>query len=165
MLIKPTVGRSIYYFPILSEGDNYEGPYPAIITRVWSDNVVNIGGFTPDGRPFGRTTVAIYTGDLWNDDLPARPYAMWMPHQIQQAEQAEQAEQAAETQETEDPMYKIRMRRELVELTKLVDQLSIYLNTNGQANLTKPAVDRLIRQYYAMCLYQSALQERVEADD
>lgn len=164
MLIKPTVGRSIYYFPILSEGDNYEGPYPATITRVWSDDVVNIGGFTPDGRPFGRTTVAIWAGDPWNEDLPARPYAMWMPHQIQQAERAIETQETA-PEETEDPMYKIRMRRELIELTGSVDQLSVYLNTNGHANLSKPAVDRLIRQYYAMCLYQSALQERVNADD
>lgn len=49
--MKPTVGRIVHYYGKDAYGDNGEGPYAALVTKVHSDTCVNLmvfmAGMTP----------------------------------------------------------------------------------------------------------------------
>jgi hypothetical protein len=94
MMIKPTIGRVVHYFP--SELDVLEGeamaiygnaPCTALIAYVWSDICVNLVVFDHTGIAFSRTSVAINVDG-------SSPHAEWMPYQIGQAAKTEAAEAA-----------------------------------------------------------------------
>lgn len=80
-MIQPTVGRIVLYHPAVTDpGGNIPGdPFAAIITRVHSDISVNITAFSPDGIPFGRTSVRLKQPENRNVE---GAYCEWMPHQI-----------------------------------------------------------------------------------
>ena len=92
-MIVPTVGRVVLFTPdshftgMIAPGEKI----PAIICKVWSDKMINIGGFDADGNPFRATSVT-----LVQDDLPPKAgyYCEWMPYQKGQATKTEQAEKA-----------------------------------------------------------------------
>lgn len=89
MIIKPTVGRKVWYRP--SEQDIKGGmvsgnsqPIDATIVFVHSDRMVNLALFDANGMPHQRTSV-----DLVQDDGGASNqgggYCEWMPFQTGQA--------------------------------------------------------------------------------
>lgn len=57
--MKPTVGRIVHYY------DLHDGPFPAIITAVWSEHVVSLAVFTENGILFCKET-----NDAPEDVLP-----------------------------------------------------------------------------------------------
>lgn len=83
-MITPTVGRVVWFTPYLAERFNDHQPWAAMVTRVWSDRCVNLGGFDPNGNPFARTSVTLLQE---GDPIPTgnAMYAQWMPYQIGQA--------------------------------------------------------------------------------
>lgn len=89
-MIKPTVGRVILFCP----GAHFAGtrssdgePLPALISRVWGDTCINIGGFDADGKPFAATSVLLVQDD---GPVPAGGhYAEWMSYQKDQAAKTE----------------------------------------------------------------------------
>lgn len=78
-MIKPTIGRVVLVRSTASQVD----PYPALVTKVWSDTCVNVAGFNDGGTAFSHSSCR-----LIQDDEPAPatgPYAEWMPYQKVQA--------------------------------------------------------------------------------
>jgi len=93
-MIKPTIGRVVWYTPNnASDNEMSKGndKLAAIVCNVWSDTCVNLSVFDANGKQFSRTSVL-----LIQDDTPVPgggSYCEWMPFQKQQAAKHEQAEQ------------------------------------------------------------------------
>lgn len=81
-MIKPTVGRVVWFFPISQDQlpKNGKEPLAAMITCVWSDTCVNLVVFDANGHPHGG-----YTSVLLHQEGSPIPdggyYATWMPYQ------------------------------------------------------------------------------------
>ena len=86
-MIEPTVGRIVWFFTPASIGD----PQAAIVTRVWSNTMVNLCVFNFDGNISSVTSV-----DLLQDDTKPSGqsrWCEWMPYQKGQAAKTEALEQ------------------------------------------------------------------------
>lgn len=85
-MIKPTCGRIMWYWPVKDQRD--VNPWVAIVTHVWSDNLVNLCAFIPNGVPMAATSVRVV-----QDGSPYTagdsPYVEWMSYQIGQAKKNE----------------------------------------------------------------------------
>ncbi len=83
-VIKPTIGRVV----LVHRGISNQ-PEPALISYVWHDRMINVGGFDHNGKPFAITSL-----QLLQDDEVATGicYAGWMPFQKGQAAQTEALE-------------------------------------------------------------------------
>ena len=70
-MITPTVGRIVWF------EDGVRKTQAAIITYVWSDTLVNLTVFDPNGIPFSQTSITL------EQDVPtgALPHCRWMPYQ------------------------------------------------------------------------------------
>ena len=86
-MIKPTPGRVVLYTPHEGDADLFRHdatqPLAAIVTYVWSDNMVNLSVFNQNGRQHERTSVLLLQDDAI---APCGPYAEWMSFQKGQAE-------------------------------------------------------------------------------
>lgn len=75
---QPTVGRTVHFFPALDDGEaksnGNRGPVAAIITRVWSTQVVNLTLFPDYAAPVPRTSVVLRSPEASTNcwDWPAR---------------------------------------------------------------------------------------------
>lgn len=96
-MIKPTVGRVVWYTPTKDEHGMYQfpclsgQPLAAIIACVHTDVMVNLTVFDANGEPHGVCSV-----DLIQDGQPKPDYGRyceWMPYQKGQAAKTEQLEQ------------------------------------------------------------------------
>jgi hypothetical protein len=88
IMIKPTIGRVVLVYRGLS--DQAE---PALVSYVWNDTMINVGGFDRNGIPFSACSLQL----LQDDDVPSnhKYYAEWMPYQKGQAAKTEALEKAA----------------------------------------------------------------------
>lgn len=89
MIIKPTIGRVVWYYP---RGSNPQlnQPFAATIAYVLSDTVVNLSVIDSQGVQFPETGVTLVQE---GDEPPANLcWATWMPYQTGQAQRAEAAE-------------------------------------------------------------------------
>ena len=102
-MIKPTIGRVVWYWPAATETDICSGgeqALPALIAHVHNDTCVNIGGFDSNGQPFARPNVYLHQEEI---PRPTDDFAEWMPYQKDQAAKTEQAEvEPAGATETEE---------------------------------------------------------------
>lgn len=91
-MIKPTVGRVVWYNPLPHfRMYVHDQPLAATITHVWSDNCVNLRVDREDGSTTGMTSV------LLAQDRDASPgECQWMPHQVGQAKKHESEAAAGE---------------------------------------------------------------------
>lgn len=87
-MIKPTVGRVVWYWPTLQDVSalklaysDTEQPLAATVAYVWRDDLVNLSIVDQNGMPFARTSVPLLEDML----RPAGGYAEWMPYQKGQA--------------------------------------------------------------------------------
>lgn len=81
-MIKPTIGRVVWYHSERSTtGDIYQ-PWAALICYVHSDVSVNLSVFDENGYSKPKTNVILYQGE---GNKPELPYCEWMPYQIGQA--------------------------------------------------------------------------------
>ena len=78
-MIKPTIGRVV----LVRRGKSDQAE-PALVTYVWGDRMINVGGFDQNGAPFAATSLQL----LQDDETPTslEYYAEWMPYQKAQAE-------------------------------------------------------------------------------
>ncbi len=82
-MIKPTIGRVVWYHPpFVADSGTNERTLAAIICHVWSDTCVNLAVFSSNGIAENQTSVFLYQGDT---DRPSSSYAEWMPYQQGQA--------------------------------------------------------------------------------
>lgn len=94
-MIPPSIGRVVWYHPSAAErieGQPNDQVLAAHVTYVWSDRLVNLMVITPNGTPFGVTSVQLVQD---NDEGPSERYAEWMPYQKGQAAKAEALEAKA----------------------------------------------------------------------
>lgn len=84
-MIKPTVGRVVWFTPSLACGlvhRDKAAPLAAMVTHVWGDRMVNLVVFDSNGDPHSKTSVTL----LQDDD--AKPkyghFCAWMPYQVGQ---------------------------------------------------------------------------------
>jgi len=89
-VIEPTVGRIVWFYKRVVDGA-HEGPFAAIVAKVWSDRLVNLSVFSGTGVHYSDCNIALVQP---GDDIPDSDYCAWMPHQIglsmQPAEQEDQ---------------------------------------------------------------------------
>jgi hypothetical protein len=84
-MIKPTIGRVVLFFAQPGQAE----PYPALITYVHSDSLINVGGFNHNGEPIRGTSVELVQD---GDERPSGMRAEWMPYQKGQAAKTEALE-------------------------------------------------------------------------
>lgn len=89
-MITPTIGRVIHVHNRPGTTDS-EQPEAASVAYVWSDRLINVGGFDHNGRIFACTSLDLLQDD---DAPPAGAYATWMPFQKGQAAKTEALEEA-----------------------------------------------------------------------
>lgn len=76
-MIKPTIGRVVL---IKCRAGRFEDAQaePALVTHVWNDEMINVGGFDWNGNPFAITSLTlIQDGVAQIGSLRAE----WMPYQ------------------------------------------------------------------------------------
>jgi hypothetical protein len=86
-VIKPTVGRVVWYRRKGENADAASQPYAAIVTFVHSDTCVNLVWFDSNSRPQGSTSVPLRQD---GEAAWANEYCEWMPYQLGQAAKTEQ---------------------------------------------------------------------------
>lgn len=88
MVITPTVGRVVWFYPF----ENDPGPSPggqplaAIIAHVWSDSCVNLMVLDANGKTYNKTSVLLVQEDSPRPDVG---FCEWMPYQKGQASKTE----------------------------------------------------------------------------
>lgn len=82
-MIRPTVGRIVWFFPNTGEY-MYEEPLPAMITKCWTDTCINVAVFKEDGNPMENppTSVTLVQPEDDTSDTASGPYCTWMPYQV-----------------------------------------------------------------------------------
>lgn len=91
-MIKPTIGRVVMVQRRPGSTDITQAE-PALISYVWSDTLINVGGFDHNGVPFGYKSLKLLQDD---EEAPEYCcYAEWMPYQKGQAAKTEALEAAA----------------------------------------------------------------------
>lgn len=97
-MIKPTIGRVVWFHPASNIGESNFAPSPicaAIVAAVHSDEMVNLAVFDSNGVSHSKTSVPlIQDGDPVPED---GYYCEWMPYQKGQAAKTEALEAAAGT--------------------------------------------------------------------
>jgi hypothetical protein len=86
-MIKPTVGRVVWFHPPRSTPDHQ--PQAALVAYVWSDTLVNLAVFDHNGIASNYTSVLLYQGE---GERPASEFCEWMPYQQGQAAKTEALE-------------------------------------------------------------------------
>jgi len=94
-MIKPTIGRRVWYWPSAQDRDETEHPpqsriqqgdksqpCDAGIVYVHSDRLVNLTVADHNGAMHARTSVTLVQE---GDPIPEGGYAQWMPYQVGQA--------------------------------------------------------------------------------
>lgn len=103
MIIEPTVGRVVHYFPDFRSakcGSLGPAPWAAIITRVFTDTQVGLVVFLPDGTPKPvESCFLLQQGYLDPNSsaerqMPEGAHCEWMAYQKGQAAKTEAAEKA-----------------------------------------------------------------------
>ena len=85
MIIKPTIGRKVWFWPkkdtqhAVIQGQ----PHDATIVGVWSDTCVNLACRDANGTPYAITSVLLYQEG--GGPRPDFYFAEWMPFQQGQA--------------------------------------------------------------------------------
>lgn len=93
VVIKPTVGRVLWYYPHgKTQVDAGKQPHAAMVAYVHGDSCVNIGYLDGSGNHRNQTSVRlVHQGE----ELPESGFCAWMPYQMGQAARTEAAEKAA----------------------------------------------------------------------
>lgn len=106
-MIKPTVGRKVWYRPSEADKDGKTGdspdtgkmqvnggePLDATVIAVWSDRLVNVSVIDIFGTVHARRSVTLLQEGDTNHQIGR--YVEWMPYQTGQAKKSEYAEAVA----------------------------------------------------------------------
>jgi hypothetical protein len=86
IVMKPTVGRVVWYYTGLAEKQRLVQPRAATVAYVQSDKLVNLTISNPNGGTYGMIDVYFYHE---GETEPVGAFAEWMPYQLQQAKKDE----------------------------------------------------------------------------
>ncbi len=159
-MIKPTVGRVVWYY---ENGEAQvkagEQPFAALIAHVWGDGMVNLAVFTANGVNQSRTSVnLLQEGDV----IPTHSFCTWMPYQVGQAKKNEEPK-AEKATVTALPPHQQRVVEEEAELNKKLVALAAFLLTPIYASLPTAEKHRLQVQSSHMASYLAVLRDRIAA--
>lgn len=92
-IIKPTVGRKVWYRPSAYDQAGPGGmqvageqPLDATIVAVWGDRMVNLLVVDASAKTHQRLSVTLKQGDDEDRIAEGQAYAEWMPYQKDQAQ-------------------------------------------------------------------------------
>lgn len=85
MVIKPTVGRVVWYYPSGKHPDNGDQPLAAIVAHVWSDSCVNLAVFGANGDPMMHPPTSNLLVQAGETMPSGGNFCCWMPYQVGQA--------------------------------------------------------------------------------
>jgi len=87
-VITPTVGRIVWYWPRVNDGDpRSEQPFAAIVAYVFDDRTISIAAFDHVGTVEAHNGIQLAQE---GDPVPTHgDYAEWMPYQLGQAKKHE----------------------------------------------------------------------------
>ncbi len=88
-MIKPTVGRVVWFYP---KGGESSQPLAALVAHVWSDTCVNLAIFDANGKPMMDPPTSVLLVQDGNERPSGGPFCEWMPYQKGQAAKTEQLE-------------------------------------------------------------------------
>jgi hypothetical protein len=83
MIIKPTVGRVVWYWPRVNGGFRSDQPLLAMVCYVWNDHMVNLTVCSHEGVWFPKTSIYLVQEGI--DHPFIENFAQWMPYQQAQA--------------------------------------------------------------------------------
>ncbi len=87
-MIRPTVGRKVWYFPQGNPGGAGYPLHDATIVDVISDTSVNLACHTELGTSYTALNIYLLPSDIGDDtarQFQDTPHAEWMPYQVGQA--------------------------------------------------------------------------------
>jgi len=150
-MIKPTVGRIVWFTPIGIA--HMQQPYAAIVCHVWSDRCVNLAVFDQNGNVEQHTSVTLL------QDADERPesgrYCEWMPYQKGQAAKVDAVSKRAFNPDDSVFCY-------------LMKFATVFANINVEASGRVNAAAKLLAMSLRDCMNMDALQciddERVEVE-
>ena len=87
MIIKPTVGRVVWFYPKGASPD--QQPLPALVAHVWSDTCVNLAIFDANGNSIVNPPTSVLLVQDGMEVPSGGLYCTWMPYQIQTAARLE----------------------------------------------------------------------------
>lgn len=87
MIIKPTIGRVVWYWPTQGVRCESDQPRAALITYVHEDDLVNIISFTKYGVAVPIQKVLLVQEGV--EHPVTGHFAQWMPYQVGQAKKHE----------------------------------------------------------------------------
>lgn len=86
-MIKPTIGRVVWFWPLGSNPAREDSqPFPALVVFVHSDTLVNLSVFDRNGDLRPSEKVELWQG---KGERPFYSHCEWMPYQKGQAAKAE----------------------------------------------------------------------------
>lgn len=93
-MIKPTVGRVVWFWPasLVPKGSPGAQPLAATIAFVHQEDRVNLTVHDRDGSTYGLEGVYLWDGEAV---MPDMPHCEWMPYQKGQAAKTEALEAVA----------------------------------------------------------------------
>ena len=93
-MIKPTIGRVVWYYP---DGKAQFAigvqPYAALIAFVHSDDCINVAYFDANGVAKSNTSVKLLQE---GEETPEGCFCVWMPYQVGQAARTQELEKKIE---------------------------------------------------------------------
>lgn len=168
-MIKPTVGRKVWYRPSRDDVEGAGGqtrmmntagqPLDATVVAVWGDRCVNLAIFDIHAQLHERRSVTLVQE---GDPIPKfGRYAEWMPYQVGQAKKEESA--AVKPAVSSIPQHQLRVIDEKFDLDGRASKLKAFFDTETFRTLDMPEQIRLRAQHVAMLEYSSILTERIVA--
>lgn len=89
-MIKPTVGRVVWFYKYVSGAGSHKGPLAGHVAFVHGDDMLNLMVIDENGHPRSETSVLLLQDD--SQVVPNRDYCTWMPYQKGQAAKTEALE-------------------------------------------------------------------------
>jgi hypothetical protein len=168
-MIKPTVGRKVWYRSNVADRIGYGGmaqychdveeldgqPLDATIVFVRNDRLVNLTIMDHNGAQHQRTSVVLkQEGDVMEDDAA---YAEWMPYQVGQAKVEPEPTSAL-------PPHQQRVIDEFRDLGSKIEKLNSFIEgPSAFEGLDEVEKSLLAQQENAMFAYWKVLRERIFA--
>jgi len=161
-VIKPTVGRKVWYRPrgisfvqpngsVFAPSDYGAQPMDATVIYVWGDRMVNLDITDHAGNHFIATSVTLLQE---GDDEPVGAYAEWMPYQKGQAAKTEASEKAAAPTSNE---YRNPSQREQLEWA-LVSGAAAHLATApNAAGAIAGGIKKVLNELHPLPAQESSL--------
>lgn len=77
---QPSIGRVVHYHPVPTMDPAQSPALAAIITRVWSDSLINVAVFDLNGNPVPNPPTSVPLLQTGEPQPQSGPYCVWPAH-------------------------------------------------------------------------------------